>query len=156
MLKSNISLDKDFLIIGWNERTKRIIETLSKVKTDLEICIIDNTLEERPIESKMVDFIFGNPMHDDTFEKVKNIDLIGTAIVTADRHSTSEIDSDTRSIISVLAIKSLNPSIFCIVEILTTSQLLNATRAGANKIVNSSDIIANAVVKEIKSGKYQN
>lgn len=42
------------------------------------------------------------------------------------------------SVLTLLAIKGLHPSVYCIVEILTERYVKNAERAGANKILCTS------------------
>lgn len=135
------------LIIGWNYRTRDIVDCLLPLNSELKIVVVDSTLAQPPNTYKQVEFIFGNPMYDETLLKTE-IEQFNTAIITADRHSP-ESKSDSHVIISLLAIKALNPSIYSICEIISEAQIENARRAGADKIINTSKAFANMVSHKI-------
>jgi len=135
------------LIIGWNYRTRDIVDNLQHVNSGLKIVVVDSSLAQSPNKYKRVEFIFGNPMYDETLLKAK-IDQFNTAIITADRHSP-ESKSDSHVIITLLAIKALNPSIYSICEIISEAQIENARRAGADKIINTSKAFANMASHKI-------
>lgn len=137
------------LIIGWNYRTKDIVDSLLQLNSGLKIVVIDSTLAQSPKTYKQVEFIFGNPLYDETLLKAK-IDQFSTAIITADRHSP-ESKSDSHVIITLLAIKALNPSIYSICEIISESHIENAKRAGADEIINTSKAFANMASHKIAS-----
>lgn len=144
-----ISNQQTLLVIGWNERTKDLIKGFNKLMSDLKIIVIDKSTKQIPYNSERVKFICGNAMFDQTLVNA-NIDQINTVIITADRH-TPETISDTTVIISLLAIKSLNPSIYTIVEIISKTQIPNAKRAGADKIIHTSKDFAHSVVNKLKA-----
>ncbi|PWW30556.1 TrkA family protein [Cytobacillus oceanisediminis] len=138
----------NILIIGWNERSKNLIEVLTKIYPALKVMVIDQSFEEEPEYSSRIQFISGNSMHDKILKK-SNIHHINAVFITADRRS-SEATSDSKSIISLLAIKSLNPSVYTVIEILSNTQILNAKRAGADKVIYTSEIFANSVISKIR------
>lgn len=124
------------IIIGWNERAKKTMEQLLKIESSLNIVLIDETLEKNPYDIHNIHFIKGKPSQDETLIK-GNIKSAEMVLITADQHK-SEHDADTASIITLLAIKGLKPSIYSIIEILTPEQVNNAKRAGANELIETN------------------
>ena len=135
------------LIIGWNYRTRNIVDRLLLLRSEIKIVVIDSTLVKSPTTYKQIEFIYGDPMYEGTLKKAK-IDHFHTAIITADRHSP-ESKSDSHVIITLLAIKALNPSIYSICEIISESQIEIAKRAGADNIINTSKAFANMALNKI-------
>ncbi|AWI14033.1 NAD-binding protein [Caldibacillus thermoamylovorans] len=129
---------KNFLFIGWNGRTKMVIEILSGLFEGIDITLIDETLENTPFENENIKFIKGVPMYDGTLLEA-NIENKDVVIITADQYQ-NEQNADKKSIISLLSIKGMKPSVYTIVEIQTSEQVNNAKRAGANEIIRSSKI----------------
>lgn len=132
------------IIIGWNERSKRIILGLLNKDKNQEIVLIDSTLNTNPYIEKNIHFIKGEPYDDATLE-IADVKDAHKAIITADHNLVSELQADMTSILILLAIKGLNSNIYVTVEILTEGQLVNAKRAGADKIIETSSIISNAL-----------
>jgi voltage-gated potassium channel len=135
------------IIVGWNERAREVITKLTKYHSSFRCVIIDATLNKLPISYKNVHFIKGNPGYDDVLHKA-NITEAQMILITADQHK-NETDADKDSILTLLAVKGLNPYIYAIVEILTKQQVNNAKRAGADEIIQtnllSSFVMANSL-----------
>lgn len=140
------------VIIGWNERAKHLIEILTVI-SPAQISIIDYSMKKIPYSSNEVVHIRGNSMHDRILHEagIKNAGLV---FITSDLHST-EHDSDSRAIITLLAIKSLNPTAFTIVEILSETNINNAQRAGANEVIYTSKIFAKSVISSISKNNCE-
>ncbi len=133
-----------YIVIGWNERAKNLILHLQKLHPHLHIVLIDQTLKQCPLKNRMVHFIRGNPLEDKALTRA-NIKKAHTAIITANLHG-NEAESDAKSIITLLAIKGLNPNLYTIVEIFTPEQKNNCLRAGANEIIETSLLSSFAMV----------
>ncbi|OIJ13806.1 hypothetical protein BKP35_08480 [Anaerobacillus arseniciselenatis] len=136
--------DGHFIIIGWNERSKNMIIHLQKLNPLLEIVLIDQTLKQCPLKNHQMHFIRGNPLQDDTLHRA-NIEKAHTAVITANLHG-QEAESDAKSIITLLALKGLNPNLYTVVEILTPEQKNNCERAGADEIIETSLLTSLAMV----------
>lgn len=125
-----------YVVIGWNERAKNMILHLLQLNDRLDIVLIDQTMKQSPLNNNMLHFIRGNPLEDRTLKRA-NIEKATTVIITANLHG-HEAEADSKSIITLLAIKGLNPNIYSVVEILTPEQKNNCLRAGADEIVETS------------------
>ncbi|MCH1625485.1 potassium channel family protein [Ferdinandcohnia quinoae] len=141
--------DKHVLIIGWNERVKETISKIAASNINIEIILVDESLKKNPLPTNHVHFIKGNPTHDAVLEKA-NVKQAEMVLITADQ-SKDEVQADMITILTLLAIKGLNPEIYCIVEILTTQQINNARRGGADEILQTNRLASFVMVNSITS-----
>jgi voltage-gated potassium channel len=126
------------VIIGWNERSRELINRLTELTPTPTIILIDETLKANPVSSRYVHFIQGRAQMDETIEK-SNINEAQKVLITADR-GNNEHQADMNSILTLLTIKGLCPQVKCIIEILTSEQVTNAKRAGADEVIQSNKL----------------
>ncbi|MFC0559540.1 potassium channel family protein [Halalkalibacter alkalisediminis] len=124
------------IIIGWNERSRHTIATINKEKPHLKIVLIDDSLTELPKFYKNIHFVKGNSSEDAVLKQA-NIGLASVVLVTANTQA-NEFSADARSVLTTLAVKGQNPSVYTIVELLTKDQVANAKRAGADTCIIST------------------
>lgn len=145
--KGTLSFTKKnhIVIVGWNERVKNVIKQLRDSSNNTHIVLIDESLELLPPDLKKVHFVKGSAANDLILEKA-NLRLAHTILVTADQKK-NEHEADMQTILTIIAVKGVNQSINCIAEILTKDQVINASRAGADEIIE-----ANLLTSHILSG----
>lgn len=131
------------IIIGWNEKSRYLINKLIELDPNARIVLLDQTLLKTPL--KIVHFINGDACEDDTLMRA-NILKAKNLTVLSSPHK-EEKESDMRNILIALAAKGLNPEIKMAIEILTPSQYDNAKRAGVNQIIFSSHLISEAFLE---------
>ncbi|MFZ3590602.1 potassium channel family protein [Bacillus sp. DJP31] len=139
---------KHIILVGWNERIRETINQL-QAKKRLPIVLVDETLKQNPVTYSNVTFIKGNPTHDDTLERA-NIMHAEIIIISADQ-SKNEIHSDMSTILTLVTAKGLNPDLYTIVEMLTKKQISNASRAGANEIIQTNKLTSSVMTNSIVS-----
>lgn len=136
------------LFIGWNERVKNTIHQLLEMNPKQSIVIIDQTLNKNPIKHDHVFFVKGDPTQDQSL-KAANAAKAEVVLITGDQYK-SEKDADMCSVLTLLAIKGINPTIYSIIEILTPEQVKNAKRAGADELIEtyklSSYVMLNSIL----------
>lgn len=135
------------IIIGWNERSKHAIENVRQAQPSTPIVLIDETLSEAPKGYKNFHFVKGNSSEDAVLKQA-NIGLASSVLVTA-KQQGSEFTADARAILTTLAVKSQNPDVYTIVEILTKEQLGNARRAGADECIESTTLTGAVLVTSL-------
>lgn len=140
---------KQTLIIGWNERSRDVIMQLIQLKEDTEIVLIDDTLLENPFPNPHVHFIKGKPYYDHVLTQA-NAKSAKLLLVTADQN-TPEYQADMNTILTLIAVKGMNPDIHSIVEILTADHVLNAERAGADEIIQTNKQTSYVMINSILS-----
>jgi voltage-gated potassium channel len=141
--------NQHMIIIGWNERSRELIAAMSKKNSSKKVVLIDETLDSMPTEHKNVHFIKGRASQDDILLKA-NIHEAQCVVITADQNK-NELYADMNTIISLLAIKGTHPSIRCIAEILTSEQVENARRAGADEIIQSNILTSSHILNSLES-----
>lgn len=132
-----------FIIIGWNERSKAIIHKLLQTNNTMAIVLIDESLTATPFTDYHVHFIKGRANMDEVLLKA-NIYEAKKVLITADP-TKDELTADMHTILTLLAIKGLNPNVNCIVEMLTLEQVANAKRAGADEVIQSNILSASVM-----------
>lgn len=147
--KLNFKGNQHMIIIGWNERSKEMIASIYKKDPLKKVVLIDETLDEMPAEYKNVHFIKG-PANQDEVLKKANIHVAQWVVITADQHK-NELFADMNTITMLLAIKGMNPKIRCIAEILTSAQVENARRAGADEIIQSNILASSLILNSLSS-----
>ncbi len=137
------------IIIGWNERVREVLNQFTKLAPSTQYVIIDATLNELPVSMKNVHFVKGNATYDAVLHKA-NVAGAKTVLITADQHK-NETEADMNSILTLLAIKGLNPHIYAIIEILTAQQVNNAKRAGADEVIQTNLLSSFTMINSIQS-----
>lgn len=120
------NLTKHFLLCGWKTGMDKILEAVLSANTDLtpdQIVLINEAPPEQiaQIRSqpnfKELNYIAGDFTNEEVLKKA----LINTAervlIVSDESKSTTQLEIDSRTVLAVLAIKNLNPSIYVAAEI---------------------------------------
>ena len=125
-----------FIIVGWNGRSKRIIQRIHELTHQQSLVLIDDTLQQHPLPRTNIHFIHGKATLDSVLLKA-NIKEAARVLITADLRQ-NELQTDMFSVLTLLAIKGLNPQLYCLVEILTEEQKENALRAGADGIIETN------------------
>nr|WP_307475710.1 potassium channel family protein [Cytobacillus purgationiresistens] len=137
------------VVIGWNERSREILRTICSYENSVPVTLIDETLEENPLPDKQLHFVKGRANRDEVLLKA-NIEKSRKVIITADQNK-DELNADMNSILTLLAIKGLNPDVPCIVEILTSEQTANAKRAGADEVVQTNMLTSFVMINSLTS-----
>ncbi|OQP07403.1 ion transporter [Geobacillus sp. 46C-IIa] len=137
------------IIVGWNERTREVLLRLAQRGSPLRFVLIDATVPSHPLPNVPVHFIKGSA-HDDAVLEKANIGHAQFVLITADPHKAEE-DADKDTIVTLLAAKSLNPSVYTIVEILTARNVQNAFRAGADEVIQTNLLAGTAMAASLRS-----
>ena len=140
---------RHMIIIGWNERSREMIASIAKKDKLKTVVLIDETLDAKPSGYHNVHFIKGRANRDEILLKA-NILETESVIITADQNK-DELQADMNTIITLLAIKGVHPTIRCIVEILTSEQVLNAQRAGADEIIQTNILTSSLILNSLTS-----
>ncbi|WP_018921809.1 ion channel [Salsuginibacillus kocurii] len=134
--------ENHMIIIGWNARSNKAIKQLTSLYPTLRIVLIDNHLEEHPLPSvPQLTFIKGDPSSQETLKNA-NTTQASTVLITAGSASEDETTIDALSVMTLLTVKAVNPSLFTVVELLTEEYVSHANHAGADELISSSSIMS--------------
>ncbi|EDL64322.1 YugO [Bacillus sp. SG-1] len=137
------------IIVGWNERSREIIDQLTAFDKKHEITLIDSTLEENPYRNHYIHFIKGQAFRDDILMKA-GIKEASIAVITADQNK-NEMDADMNTVMTLLAMKGIAPGLYCVAEILTGDHIANAERAGADEVIQTNKQTSYIIMDSILS-----
>ncbi|SEB05945.1 voltage-gated potassium channel [Thalassobacillus cyri] len=135
------------IFVGWNERTRQLIDIMQNQKNPEKVVVIDKSMKTLPYNKYPVHFIRGDFYEDETLSKA-NISQARKALITADP-SKREEESDQSVILGIVAMKGCNPDLNILAEILTEKQVINAERAGANDVIRSNDFMSSLFYHEL-------
>ncbi|SEI10615.1 voltage-gated potassium channel [Halobacillus karajensis] len=135
------------VIIGWNERTRHLINMLEQQNLHERIVLIDRSMDRLQQNMASVHFVHGSATNEEILEKA-NVGKARMAIITADP-SLEEEQSDQAVIHQIVSLKGHHPGLFIIAEVLTEKQKINAERAGANTVIRSNDFMSSLFYQEL-------
>lgn len=130
------------LICGWSPKGFEIIRELrAKEVEDPRPIVILADIERSPIDDKTVSFIRGNPSNADDLQRA-GLDDVSTVIVLADSSNASDDpdDLDARSLLTTLAVESMNPDAYSCVEVVKSENRQHFERTRADELVVSAEL----------------
>ncbi|MFC3886737.1 ion channel [Bacillus songklensis] len=144
---------KHIILVGWNERVKSILTQYIEAQLGIHLVLIDESLSKKPMVTPYLHFIRGNPTHSHTLQRA-NIQEASKVMITADPSKTEEL-ADMQTVLTLIAVKGMNPSAYSIVEILTPTQELNARHAGANEIIRTNHLAGQVMYQHLFDTDFQ-
>ncbi|GAE94017.1 potassium channel protein [Gracilibacillus boraciitolerans JCM 21714] len=135
------------ILIGWNERTKQLIQMFKEHHLQTDTVLIDHTLNKVSYQNHRIHFIHGQPTSDEILKKA-NIEQATFIIITADPSLTEE-EADRQTILNIIAARGNNSNVHIISEILTEVQRKNAIRAGSNVILRSNNFMSSLLYQSL-------
>lgn len=148
-----ISMEKHILIVhfsGMELLRKVIFELRADLSTaKLPICVVDDRLEELPLELSQLglEFVKGNPTQTDTMERAGLAKANHALVLTRD---PSQTHSDDTSLAAVLLIKKLRPDIRVVGEVLDPEKKDSLMMAGASSVVCTAELRGNLLIQELQ------
>src|SRR5690606_8991989 len=94
-------------------------------------------------------FLHGNAFSEEILKKA-NVKKADAVLITADA-GKAEIDADMQTVLTIVAIKGLAPNTYCIAEILTKDQIVNAKRAGADEVIPTNKFTSSLMLQSMTS-----
>ncbi|TFJ92798.1 potassium channel family protein [Lentibacillus salicampi] len=140
------------VIVGWNERTRQLVEMIADKDANQEVVLIDRTLSELPYRHYPVHYIHGDPSEDAVLVQA-NIEEAESVMISSDI-TIKERKADIDTILTTVAVRGNNQDIPINAEILTISQVENAIRAGADTVIGSNDFMSTLFYHELFHKKY--
>lgn len=130
------------LICGWSSKGEEILRELHAEEVeDKRPVVILAPLESSPTRDKLVTFVRGNPSSEEDLRRA-GVDRADTSIILADESDTAASDSDldARTLLTALAVESLNASCYTCVEVIRAENRQHFERTGADELVVSAEL----------------
>lgn len=130
------------VICGWNSRGEEIIRELhaEEVKDQRPIVILADR-ETNPFIDDLTTFVRGNPSNAADLNRA-GIERAETAIVLADDSHPGQTaeDRDAKTLLTTLAIESINPACHTCVEVIKSENYQHFERAKADEVVITAEL----------------
>lgn len=130
------------LICGWSPKGSEIIRELRarEVEDQREIVILADR-ETAPTKGDAVTFVRGNPSNADDLRRA-GLERVSTVIVLADTTNASDDpdDLDARSLLTTLAVESINGDAYSCVEVVKSENRQHFERTHADELVVSAEL----------------
>jgi voltage-gated potassium channel len=130
------------LICGWSAKGIEILRELraKEVEDKREIVILAD-LESDPVDEDDVAFVRGTPSNGDDLLRA-GLDRVSTVIVLADGSNASNEpdDLDARSLLTTLAVESINPAAYSCVEVIRSENRQHFERTHADELVVTAEL----------------
>jgi voltage-gated potassium channel len=130
------------LICGWSPKGSEIIRELrAKEVEDVRQVVILADRETAPTEGDAITYVRGNPSSEEDLRRA-GVDRVSTVIVLADASNASNDpdDLDARSLLTTLAIESINPDAYSCVEVVKSENRQHFERTRADELVVSAEL----------------
>lgn len=141
------------LICGWSPKGPEIIRELRarEVEDRRDIVILADR-ETEPYEGDAVSFVRGSPSNGPDLERA-GVDRVSTVIVLADSSNASEDpqDLDARSLLTTLAVESINPGAYTCVEVVLSDNRQHFERTHADELVVSAELTGSLLAAAARS-----
>ena len=130
------------LICGWSPKGFEIIRELrAKEVEDTRAIVVLADREVDPVDEDGVTFVRGTPSSGDDLLRA-GVDRVSTVIVLADSSNASEEpdDLDARSLLTTLAVESINPAAYSCVEVIRSENRQHFERTHADELVVTAEL----------------
>ncbi|WP_171038224.1 NAD-binding protein [Aquibacillus sediminis] len=137
----------NYILIGWNERSKNLIQLFNKHDPSINITLVDSTLKRKPEDIYNIQFVQGDATNVSVLNEahIKNTKKL---IITSNIHIDEE-HSDLFCLQVSLIAKTLNPNIEVFTELLMKKNIDNAERVGANRVLNTNQFLYKLMFHEV-------
>jgi voltage-gated potassium channel len=133
--------ENHIIICGWNPEGAEVIRELhSDDYEDKPPVVILAPLERNPVDDDLTTFIRGSASDAADLRRA-GIDRARTAIILADRTNAATADDvDARTLLSALAVESINPTVHTCVEVIRPQNRAHFQRAKVDEMIVSAEL----------------
>lgn len=136
------------IICGWNKKAEDILNELNMSPLrNLPIVIIDDMIDNKPVDDARVSFVKGNAAELSTLNRA-NINQAKYAIVLAENHTPV---ADQKTVLTVLAIERTNPAVITCAELIDSNNEEHLNEAGCDIIINASTLSSRLLAMSLQN-----
>jgi voltage-gated potassium channel len=137
---ADVRLKGHIVVCGWSGKGHEILRELHarEVEDDRPVVVLAQ-LETMPSRDPLAVFVRGNPTDAEDLRRA-GIEHASTAIILADESTGASADADARTLLTCLAVESLNPGCYTCVEVLRSENRQHFQRTKADELVVSAEL----------------
>jgi len=138
---SQVRLKGHIVICGWSDATRAIVEQLHSddAGEQRHIVIIDDKIEQCPIDDPYVYFVHGDPTENQTLEHA-SVPTASTAIILIDWSLPDASLRDSKTALITLAIESMNRDVYTCAEVMRSESKRHLERADVDEPICVADL----------------
>ena len=143
-----VTVSDHVVVTRWGKETESIIDELlsDEVKERHPVVVIDRSILELPINNPYVHFVKGDPTESAVLERA-GILRASTAIILPDLSTTDYMAEDSRTILTVLAIESLNRKVYTVAQVLVPENAKHLERVHCDEIICTTEVCTRLMVQ---------
>jgi voltage-gated potassium channel len=143
-----VQVNDHIIITRWSKDTEAIIDELmsEEIKERRNVVVIDKDIDELPVTNPYVSFVKGDATEEEVLRRA-GVMKARTAIILADPSAADYNAEDSHTILVGLAIESINPKVYTVVQVLNPSNIKHLERADCDEIICTTEISTRIVVQ---------
>ncbi len=136
------NLKNHIVIGGWNNHVRQMVNVLSQQALGRGVAVVLLAdLPENPVPKTTVRFLRGDPTLDSDLERASVKDALSVIILADESHGMhDDATTDARTVLTALAVESVNPNVYTIAEVRDPSNRRHFARTKCDEIVASSEL----------------
>lgn len=136
------------IVCGWNLKAEIVLEEFFHDERNAgESIVLIANVDEKPVDNDLVFFIQGQ-VTESSLQRA-GIKTAKTAVVIGNANQDPEA-RDAMNILAVLAIETLNPQVYTIVEISRNENVVHCNRANADEVIVGDDFNARLIASAVR------
>ncbi|QGQ46387.1 potassium channel family protein [Metabacillus sediminilitoris] len=150
--KLKISTENHIILINWTTKAAITLDELLKTFQNIQIVIIDETLEKTPVIQEQVEFVNGNPANIDVLHQANLLKSKSVMVFSPDGLMTaSQADGLTLLIASTIEGigKKHNHHIYTICEVANSKHIDAFVHANVEEFITANDTAAHLAARSI-------
>ena len=147
-LQDKTKSSNHIVVCGWNSRGAHVIERLGvELAGQHRPIVLLADLEDKPVEDEKVFFFQGSPASENDLRRA-NVAEAASAILLADESKGGvPEDIDSRTVLTALTIRALNPTLKMTAEILRPENISHLKLADVDEILDSDMVLGNLIAR---------
>jgi voltage-gated potassium channel len=144
------------ILIGWNDKTKIVIQEILKYREHIDVVVIDN-LQKDPLSEDRMFYINGDPANVEALLRANLPEAKGVIIfanqLTQENYSNSSLHIDGKTLLISKAItlflEDKNKSIYVFAEIMKQDHIRLFKDVKLNKFIPIDEIISDEIIQSL-------
>lgn len=138
------------VICGWSSKGAEILRELHADEVlDKRPVVIVAPLPSNPTDDDLVTFVQGSPSDAAVLRRAR-LERAETAIILADQTGAGPDERDAMTLLTALAVESVNPNVHTCVEVIRSENLPHFQRAKVDEVVVSAELTGNVLASSAK------
>lgn len=157
--KGRVKMQGHILICGWNSRVRQIIEVLQREAFGAGVpVVLLAQLPQNPYPDMKLTFLSGNPAHSQDLVRAGVMTARGAIAVTDESDNDPHMDSayDARAVLTVLALKQVNPQLHVVAQMRDPHNHIHLERAHADEIIASAEMSEGLLARAVLNAGLAN